>query len=179
MGAAAAPAVVSLIVGVASTAAQSAEARKNRSQAEAFRKRREALETANALQAQRIAMSEIAAQQFADTDAAAVEIETNRREAERAKGTATVIAGESGAFGLSYEGLVGEFERQQAEFEGAIETNLAIKRQFASLNVQSAALNTSARILNAQTPPVPRPNYANYAIQGINTGLSVYSGLNK
>jgi predicted component of type VI protein secretion system len=166
-------------IAIATTAVQSNQARKQQRAAERYRKRQEMLETANALAAQRIALSEIASQQFADSDAAAVEIEANRREAARAKGTATTIAGEAGAFGLSYEGLVGEFERQQAEFEGAVQTNLAIKRQFADLNIQSAALNTNARIINAQTQPVPRPNYANYAIQGIGTGLSIYSNLPK
>jgi hypothetical protein len=133
------------------------------------------LETKNALAAQRIAMGEIHAQEIADADAATVEIDANRREKDRAVGTATTIAGEIGAFGGNYEALVGEFERQQAEFEGAVQTNLDIKRQFAELNLQSIALNTNARILNAQLPPTPRPNYANYAIQGIGTGLSIYS----
>ncbi|MCP3882354.1 MAG: hypothetical protein GY701_28765 [Sulfitobacter sp.] len=133
------------------------------------------LEKAHALQAERIATQEIHQQQIADADAAALEIEGNRREAQAAISTTKVVAGEAGAFGLSYEGLIGEFSRAQAEFEQAIDTNLAIKNQFAMLNLESTALGTRARIANAQTPSLPRPNYANIMIRGLGSGFQIGS----
>ena len=169
--------VAAVVIAAAQTAVQSSEANRQRDKAEAFRKRKELQERSNALAAQRIANAEIQAQQIAESDAAALEIEGTRRAAARAKGTAQVVAGEAGAFGRSYEGLIGEFERQQAEFEGSVQTNLAVKRQFANLNLQSAALNTRARLANSQLLPTPKPNFANFAIQGIGSGFSIAGSL--
>ena len=75
------------------------QAKRERSRQERYRQRREALEKANALQAQRIAQQEIAARTSMENEAAAVELQKSSAEADRARGTARVIAGEAGAFG--------------------------------------------------------------------------------
>ena len=70
--------------------------------------------------------------------------------------------------------MVEDFNLQQAQFESSVASNLALKRQFASMSLKNIALNTEARFINATTMPISKPNYVNYAIQGINLGLSVY-----
>ena len=157
------------IIAVITTTAQLAQSQSQQSKQERFRQRQEEKSRQNALATLAIQTAEIHEQQLLDHESAALELQTNSRAAERAISQATVTAGEIGAFGRSFEGLIGEFERQEAEFSSLVMENLAIKNQFASLNLRSAELGKDARIINAQTQPVPRVNYFGYALQGLNT----------
>ena len=167
------------LIAVATTAASAKQASSDRNKQRAFQQQQEEAERRNALASQAIATEEIHAQQLADTEASAVEIEQNRRAAASAIGTARVVAGEVGAFGLSFEGLVNEFARQQAEFEGSIETNLQIRNTFRRLNIDATQLTTNARLYNAKTLAPSSPNFANYALQGLNTYFAVSGALPK
>jgi len=168
-----------VFVQLAAIALSTIEENRERRRQEDYQREKERQERANALAAQRIAIAEIQAQQVADAESAAVETEANRRQAAGARGTAQVTAGEIGAFGQSFENLVSDFNRQQAEFEASVHTNLAIRRQFANLNLQSAALDAEARLNNARLPPIPKVNYANYLIQGVSAIGGYYNSPNR
>jgi hypothetical protein len=157
-----------LIVALVGTTVSIVQADRAQEEAEEFRMRKEAQERRNALAAHRIATAEIHEQQVLDHESAALEIQTNARAADQAVARATVTAGEIGAFGLSFQGLVGDFERQESEFASAVQENLAIKNQFAELNLQSAELGKQSRFINASLLPVPKPNYFGYALNGLN-----------
>jgi hypothetical protein len=171
------PVIAAAIIAVTTTAYQMHTASAERSRQERFRKQREELERRNALQVQALRTEEVHTQQIADADAAALEIEGNRRQAESAMATATTVAGEIGAFGLSYQGLIGEFARQQAEFEGAVSTNLAMKNAVADINKRSFQIDKEAAFINASHLATAKPNYVNYALGGINTYFNVQRGL--
>jgi hypothetical protein len=171
------PISAAVVIAVVSTGYQMHTATAERSRQERYRKQREELERRNALQVQALRTEEIHTQQIADADAAALEIEGNRRQAESAMATATTVAGEIGAFGLSYQGLIGEFARQQAEYEGAVATNLAMKNTMANLNKQSIQIDKEAAFINASHLATAKPNYVNYALGGLNTFFGVQRGL--
>ena len=169
------------IIAVASTAFSAHQDIRNRKRQEGFRRRKAEQERITALAEQRISSEEILTQQIADQNAANEEIETNRRKATAAVATATTVAGEIGAFGLSYQALLSDFAQQQAKFETGVETNIATRNAFTRLNLEAAALQKDVRFLNANTLPTTRPNYANYAISGLSTYFSLSSnkGFNK
>ena len=147
--------------------------RHQRNEANRLRIRNEEAERRAALASRQIAAQEIHIQQGAEAEQAAVQIEQGRRQVSAAKATAQTTAGEAGAFGANYEALISEFSLQQSEYEYAIERNLAIANQQASLAGRNADLNTRNRIRNSQRLPVPSINVGNYALSGAATGFQI------
>lgn len=164
-----------VIIGVVSAGAQAAQAAHEEEKQKEWQQQQEERARQHALAQARLAAAQIQTQHAADTAQAAIEVEQNTRSAEAAKASATVTAGEVGAFGRNFEALLGEFSLQQAEFQTAVEMNLGTRNAFAQIGLQQAELNRDAAIMNAMRPPIPKPKYANFAIQGLGTGLSVYN----
>lgn len=164
-----------VVIGLASTGAQMIQADRVREEQQEFQMQQMRRARENAIKQARISIAQITAQQVADEENARVEVENNRRASTAAMATATVVAGESGAFGRNYQALLGDFAQRQAEFEAAVNLDLGVRRTFARLGTEQANLNQAVAIANAMRPPIPRPNYANFAIQGLGTGLSVYN----
>lgn len=171
--------VVAIAITIAAATSGNAayQARRTQQRQQRFQEKQEAQRKANALAAMKNQIEAINQKQIAEGEAASLEIEANSREAQAAISQAQVTAGEVGAFGLNFEALIGEFSREQAEFQGAVERNLEIRGFFSALDRKNAILGKEARFINAELPTPPRPDYLGYGLQAIGNSFALYGAI--
>lgn len=100
------------------------------------------------------------------------------REAQAARSTATVAAGEAGVAGLSVAALLDDFSAQEARFRLASQTNLDFERNQTQLEIAGLRGEAEGRInqVKQRIPePVQYPSLAGAALRAGSDSLSIYS----
>ena len=100
------------------------------------------------------------------------------RRAMEARATATVSAGEAGISGLSVDALLGDLSRQQAEYEFSVDQQARLTDVNRQLALKESGLGFSRNMLRINRP-IEQPDYLGSAVQGLQTGLSSFSVINK
>ena len=105
-----------------------------------------------------------------ETRASSEEMAENARQAREARSTALTAAGESGAFGISVNALLGDITRREAEFANTTIRNLDYTQ--AQLGNEMTAAN-----LNYQTGmnALPRPTRPSYLDAALRLGADAFS----
>lgn len=91
-----------------------------------------------------------------------------------AKAQAVVAAGEAGVAGLSVEALVANISRKQATYAFSEQKQAEMMNASRTMEIQSAGSGYQRNLLSINKP-IAQPDYVGSAIQGIQTGMSVYS----
>lgn len=103
-------------------------------------------------------------QQRQDEKQAKQKIAQNQKQAIQARSRAKTAAGEAGVSGLSVDALLGDFERQEAEFKDSVRENLGNRNQQRHQEALAAGTRLQSRQNSVQ--PVSRPSL-------IGTGLQI------
>tara|TARA_R100000808_G_scaffold4669_2_gene14913 strand:- start:2645 stop:3175 length:531 start_codon:yes stop_codon:yes gene_type:complete len=119
-----------------------------------------------AVQNARLQRQELAIKQEQEWMAIQSELSEAERRSDAAIGTATVVAGEAGAFGGSYEALVSTYRQSQDELRSAAWENTANSREAFALGLGGLDLGLDADFVNARLGPKYRHDW-------LGTGLGV------
>lgn len=92
-----------------------------------------------------------------------------------AKAQAVVAAGEAGVAGLSVEALVANISRKQATYAFSEQKQAEMMNVSRNLEIQSAGSGYQRNLLSINKPIQP-PDYVGTTIQGVQTGMNIYSG---
>lgn len=132
----------------------------------------------NAAIAERAALasySSIAKRQVEEAAAAQAQIEANRRRAVAAAGTARTAAVEAGGLGQSFEGLLGDYARLEAEFVSATATSLKARSEQLQLAKEQVRSQFAGNVLSALPAPVPKPDYLGAALRVVGSSALTIS----
>ena len=91
-----------------------------------------------------------------------------------AKAQAVVAAGEAGVAGLSVEALVANISRKQATYAFSEQKQAEMMSASRTMEIQSSGAGYQRNLFTINRP-IPQPNYLNAALEGAQTGMSVYS----
>lgn len=110
--------------------------------------------------------------------AAAQKMRQGQTEVREARATARLSAGESGVGGLSVDAIINDLTRQEGEYNASIQQQLAFSDQATSLALEGAGLGFTNNMLRINKP-IAKVNYLGAALEGAQTGLSMYSSASK
>lgn len=130
----------------------------------------------NRREANRAAVTRFAHQQnqlLQEQAAASQEKESVQAEGLAARSRARTAAGEAGVSGLSVEALVGDFYRQQGQFEQTLDRNFAQRADFLRAEMDATESQTAARINSV--PTAQKPSFAGAAIRILGSGVNSFS----
>lgn len=98
----------------------------------------------------------------------------NDKKAAEARATAKVSAAEAGVSGVSVNNLIGDFYRQQGNYNASVGSNLDMTND--QLDSQIAGLRSGAvdRTFSLQQPAINRPSYLAAGLAFSNQALGVY-----
>ena len=91
-----------------------------------------------------------------------------------AKAQAVVAAGEAGVAGLSVEALVANILRKEATYAFSERKQAEMMSASRTMEIQSSGSGYQRNLLSINRP-IAQPDYVGSALQGIQTGMSVYS----
>jgi hypothetical protein len=91
-----------------------------------------------------------------------------------AKASAVVAAGEGGVAGLSVEALVANISRKEATYAFSEQKQAEMMNTARTMEIQSAGSGYQRNMLSINKP-ITQPNYVNAALEGVQSGMSVYS----
>ena len=91
-----------------------------------------------------------------------------------AKASAVVAAGEGGVAGLSVEALVANISRKEATYAFSEQKQAEMMNTARTMEIQSAGSGYQRNMLSINKP-ITQPNYVNAALEGVQSGISVYS----
>ena len=91
-----------------------------------------------------------------------------------AKASAVVAAGEGGVAGLSVEALVANISRKEATYAFSEQKQAEMMNTARTMELQSAGSGYQRNMLSINKP-ITQPNYVNAALEGVQSGISVYS----
>jgi hypothetical protein len=91
-----------------------------------------------------------------------------------AKASAVVAAGEGGVAGLSVEALVANISRKEATYAFSEQKQAEMMNTARTMELQSAGSGYQRNMLSINKP-ITQPNYVNAALEGVQSGMSVYS----
>ena len=92
-----------------------------------------------------------------------------------AKAQAVVAAGEAGVAGLSVEALVANISRKQATYAFSEQKQAEMMNASRTMEIQSAGSGYQRNLLSINKP-IAQPDYVGTTIQGVQTGMNIYSG---
>jgi hypothetical protein len=92
-----------------------------------------------------------------------------------AKAQAVVAAGEAGVAGLSVEALVANISRKQATYAFSEQKQAEMMSASRTMEIQSAGAGYQRNLLSINKP-IAQPDYVGTTIQGVQTGMNIYSG---
>ena len=95
-----------------------------------------------------------------------------------AKAAAVVSAGEAGVAGLSVEALVANISRKQATYAFSEQKQAEMMNTARTMEIQSSGSGYQRNMLSINKP-ITQPNYVNAALEGVQSGMSVYSTAQK
>lgn len=95
-----------------------------------------------------------------------------------AKAAAVVAAGEGGVAGLSVEALVANIARKEATYAFSEKKQAEMIGVSRTLELESAGAGYQRNLFTINKP-IPQPDYIGSALQGIQTGMSLYTGAQK
>jgi cytochrome c556 len=107
--------------------------------------------------------------------AAAQTKQQNEKEAAKAKSTAAVAAGEAGVAGISVDALQADFNRQEAIFAGAVDTNRGFGRAQSQQQMQALRAGAIDRIVSTQATPLSAPGYYGAALRIGGQAMDTYN----
>ena len=91
-----------------------------------------------------------------------------------AKAAAVVSAGEAGVAGLSVEALVANISRKQATYAFSEQKQAEMMNASRTMEIQSAGAGYQRNLLSINKP-IQQPDYVGSTIQGVQTGMNIYS----
>jgi len=91
-----------------------------------------------------------------------------------AKASAVVAAGEGGVAGLSVEALVANISRKEATYAFSEQKQAEMMNTARTMEIQSAGSGYQRNMLSINKP-ITQPNYVGAALEGVQSGMSVYS----
>jgi hypothetical protein len=91
-----------------------------------------------------------------------------------AKASAVVAAGEGGVAGLSVEALVANISRKEATYAFSERKQAEMIGVGRKLELQSAGAGYQRNLLSINKP-IAQPDYVGSTIEGVQTGMSIYS----
>lgn len=127
----------------------------------------------NAEQAYNNELEALRLQQHQDEAQAKQKIVQNQKQAIQARSRAKTAAGEAGVSGLSVDALLGDFERQEAEFKDAVRENLDNRNQQRQQEAISAGTRLQSRQNSVQ--PVNRPSVLGTGLQIAGNAVGAFS----
>jgi hypothetical protein len=166
--------LIPLAIAVASAASsavaqkQSADAQEQQQKLASQQERQRYLEEVTSLRSQQ-AQEQVAKSQRMQ------EAELKGKEA---KAQAVVAAGEGGVAGLSVEALVANISRKQATYAFSEQKQAEMMNTARTVEIQSAGSGYQRNLLTINRP-IPQPNYVGAALEGAQTGMNMYSGMQK
>lgn len=113
-------------------------------------------------------------QQQADQAAAQTKQE-NQKQAAKAKATAAVSAGEAGVAGISVDALQHDFNRQEALFNGSVDTNRAWQRAQSAQNIEGFRAGALDRVASLTPNLQSAPGYFGASLRIGGQGLDTYN----
>ena len=132
--------------------------------------------TASAQERQRY-LAEVSAmrtQQQQEMVARAQRIQEASKRAMEARARATVAAGESGVSGLSVQALLGDFSRQESQYNFSEQQQAEMVDVNRQIQLKEAGIGFNRNMLRINRP-IEQPDYIGSVFGGIQTGLSNYS----
>lgn len=94
-------------------------------------------------------------------------------EAEAARSTARVAAGEGGVTGLSVDSLIGDYHAKQGRYERTLDRNHQMNADYLRAEMDSTQAQGQSRINSMQ--PGQKPSFAGAALRIAGSGLGAYS----
>lgn len=94
--------------------------------------------------------------------------------ATEAKSQMVVAAGEGGVAGLSVEALVANVSRKQATYAFSERKQAEMMNVNRSIELEAAGAGYQRNLFTINKP-IPQPDYIGSALQGVQTGMSLYS----
>ncbi len=110
-----------------------------------------------------------------EAEAAASTLTENAQKAAQARATARVSAGESGVAGVSVDNLINDYNRQEAQYSGAVNRNLELTTAQSQEDLQGLRSNALDRSLSFQRPVIERPSYLASGIGLAAQGAGMYA----
>lgn len=126
-----------------------------------------------AIQNQQLQIRALQNQEDEDARRAGEALRDNSRDAEAARATAQVAAGESGVAGLSVDALLGDIMRQESENKFDILSIQDANQRQRQLDREGLGITTQSQI--NQLPLVQYPSFAEAALSTAISGASTYS----
>jgi hypothetical protein len=119
-------------------------------------------------------MSASRLQERQEMTSAAQAIQESTKKAREARATARVSAGESGVAGLSVDALINDMTRKEAEYSFSVQQQQQFQAINRNLAFQDGAMQSRMNLLSINKP-IAQPNYLGAALDGAQTGMSMYS----
>lgn len=111
------------------------------------------------------AYSSLQRRQLEEREAAGQGIEQVKRQALQAAGAARVSAGEAGVGGLNIDALLGDFARQELEYQTSVIRNQAFRSAQFGQEYEAIRGQQAGRILSALPQPVAKPDFFGAALR--------------
>jgi hypothetical protein len=112
--------------------------------------------------------------QSQEAEAAAQEKFEVSKQANQARATARVSAGESGVAGVSVDNLLSDFYRQEAEFNTNTDRNLEISDAQTGAEIQGLRAGAIDRVIGSKRAPVNRPSFLATGLGIANNAIGAY-----